>query len=179
LKRFQQNTGNLALFYSLGAAKYHTKQRVVNLLEDIFKENVRTINLAVLYGSRKPYSDMDLLIVSDNIKSYTNKWLDIYAIPKANFEDMTKNFDISIVQPLMTGELIMGERDYFINKKEQLKNQKITLEAIKYNISKAKEQAHLSKFEAKPQDYYKGIGYLKTYSRNALSLSNGKRTFTL
>ena len=179
---FQRNYGELALFYEIGMPKYYNAEKIKNLLERMFKDKedkFKDARLGLLYGSRKPYSDIDLFVVSDKVKDFTNEWLDIYALRPKQFEYASSVFDVSIADPLLTGELVFGDKKYFEQKRKQLKEQPITQEAIYYNIIKSKEQKNLSySFPKNSKEYLKGISYTETYMKNALALRQGKRKLT-
>ena len=51
---FQNQYGNFALFCQFGFQKKHTLEIIRGLVENIYAENLQTINLCMLYGSRKP-----------------------------------------------------------------------------------------------------------------------------
>ena len=100
------------------------------------------IQLAILYGSRKPESDVDLFIVSDDILTYKNHWLDVYAVSVEKFKHGIENLMINITDPIFSGEPIIGAREVekaktmimkmpitdnaiFLNKKAAYQEQKI------------------------------------------------------
>lgn len=173
---FQKNYGELVLMYEVGMPKYYNKDKIKSLLQRLFKDKANTIQMALLYGSRKPYSDIDILIVSKEITNFNNDWLDIYALQPEQFEYALSMFDISITDPLLTGEFILGDNNYFNQKKQQLEKQPITQEAIYYNIIKAKEQRILSKnFPNNSKENSRGESYFHTYLKNAIALKQGKR----
>ncbi len=179
LLNFQQNYGGLALFYEIGIPKYYDVNKIKNLLEDIFKDKISSARLIVLYGSRKPYSDIDLFVVSNKIKDFKNEWLDIYSLTPKEFEYSVSVFRISVTDPLLTGELALGDKDYFEQKRRQLEEQPITQEAIYYNLIKSKEQKILVKqFPSNSREYVTGMSYSETYLKNALALKQGKRKLT-
>ena len=179
LINFQKNYGDLALFYHIGFPKYYDNGRIRNLLKNIFKDKITSAKLVILYGSRKPYSDIDLFVVSDEIKDFKNDWLDIYSLTPKEFEYSVSMFRISVTDPLLTGELIMGDKNYFEQKKRQLQEQPITQEAIYYNLRKSKEQKILAaQFPSNSKEYQIGMSYVQTYLKNALALKQGKKVLT-
>ena len=179
LANFRKNYGDLALFYHLGFPKYYDTDKIRILLRNIFKDKINSARLVILYGSRKPYSDIDLFVVSDEVGNFRNDWLDIYALTPDEFEYSVSVFRISVTDPLMTGEFVLGDEDYFEQKKRQLQEQPITKEAIYYNIIRSREQGILAKqFPKNSKEREIGNSYAETYLRNALALKQGKRKLT-
>ena len=179
LVEFQKNYGELALMYEIGMPKYYDQDKIKNLLQQLFKDKVNTIQLALLYGSRKPYSDIDLFIISKEITNFNSDWLDIYALQPEQFEYALSMFDISVTDPLLTGEFILGDNNYLNQKKQQLTRQPITKEAIYYNIIKAKEQKLLARqFPNSSKENSRGESYFHTYLKNTIALRQGKRMLT-
>ncbi|MGV8152313.1 MAG: hypothetical protein ACP5OG_04475, partial [Candidatus Nanoarchaeia archaeon] len=178
IENYRKKSGDLALFYGLGFPKYYDKIKAKLIYDSIFKEPDNP-KLVLLYGSKKPYSDIDFFSVSEKHQSLTNEWVDIHSINPKMFEYSLKVFDIAITDPILSGELIIGEKDYLTLKQKQLMFQPITKEAIYYNIIKSKEQKILA--NSYPQDseeYRRGNTYAKTYMKNALNLSRGIRKLT-
>jgi len=176
---FQKRQGELALFYEIGMPKYYDSLKIKTLLETIFKEKIKSARLVILYGSKKPYADIDLFVVSNEIKDFKNNWLDIYSLTPAEFEYSVSVFRISVTDPLLTGELVLGDKNYFEQKKKQLQEQPITQEAIYYNLIKSKEQKILAEqFPRNSKEYVIGMSYAETYLKNALALKQGKRKLT-
>jgi len=179
LLNFQKKFGEFALFYEAGMPKYYDIKKIRLLLEEIFKEKSKDSKLILLYGSRKPYSDIDLLVVSKGIENFSNEWLDIYSVTPEQFEYSVSVFDVSITDPLLTGELVLGNKDYLEQKRKQLQEQPITKEAIYYNLIKSKQQRILGReYQRNSNEYKKGLSYSETYRRNTLLLSQGKRKLT-
>jgi len=176
---FKKNYGELALFYSLGFPKYYDVNKIGDLLKNIFKDRINSARLVILYGSRKPYSDIDLFVVSDEIKDFRNDWIDVYALTPDEFEYSVSMFRVSVTDPLLIGELVLGNEDYFEQKRKQLQKQPITQEVIYYNLIKSKEQKIMAKqFPRNSKEYQAGMSYAETYLKNALALRQGKRKLT-
>jgi len=127
---FSENNGNFALIAQLGFPKYYDDNTIVDTLRRIYKDNFDSIQLAILYGSGKPYSDIDLFIVSDKIPSCYNPWLDIYARTPSDFETDSINFSIAVTDPLFSGKTIIGNSNYQQQLQQRILNQPITQEAI-------------------------------------------------
>jgi hypothetical protein len=176
---FQEKYGELALFYEIGMPKYYNKDKIKGLISNLFKEDAESAKIILLYGSKRPYSDIDLFTVSDPIKRSSNDWLDVYSVSKEEFEYKLRNFDVSVTDPILTGEFIAGDRQYLESKKLQLMNQPITESAIYYNLMKSREQRVLgSMYLTSSKESSVGGSYGKTYFKNAFFLKQGIRKLT-
>ncbi|MFH0831823.1 MAG: nucleotidyltransferase domain-containing protein [archaeon] len=178
--KFQQNNGDTAFFYKIGMPKYYDGGLIKNMLEKIYgTEKIKNSKLGILYGSRKPYSDIDLFVVSDGIKDFKSEWLDIYSLRIEEFEHFAQVLNVSVTDPLFTGEFIFGDRKYFEQKKNQILNQPITKEAIYHNLNKSKEQKILaSTYMLNSEEQKIGNSYAETYMKNAISLMRGEKRLT-
>jgi predicted nucleotidyltransferase len=175
---FNENYGDLATFYNFGLAKRTTPERVKKLLEEIYKDNLNEIQLAVLYGSRKEFSDIDILLVSDKNLSIESTWLDIRIINPKEFKEKVELFDASIIGPLFNSQYLRGDKDYFEKSKEQMIRQPITKESIEYNATKGKEQEQIAmKFPEDSIERKRGLSYFNSYLENAFALSKGRKIF--
>lgn len=175
----QKKVGELSLFYEIGFPKYPSKDRVAKLLEGILKGGLSEVELVVSYGSRKSYSDIDLMIISKNNYQFFNGWLDIKSLNYKQFEYQLSVFDIAVAQAVTKGEILIGDNELFLRKQKQLKEQTITKEAIYYNIIKSKEARNLaSYFPKESKENKKAESYALTYMKNALNLSRRIRDFS-
>ena len=173
---FNQQYGNLATFYAQGLARRTTPERAKKLLEEIYKDKLKDIEFALLYGSKKEFSDIDIFVVSDSLPEIETHWLDVVVHKKKDFEKRIELFDIVESEALTSGELIFGNRDYFNKKIIQLNEQSITNESINYNLQKSQEQQRLAREYSKASPTRAiGLGYAIHYLSNALLLMQGKR----
>ena len=174
--KFQRNKGTLAFFYEMGMPRYCHGEKVRVLFEELYDSRAKSADLVIHYGSKKPYSDLDILVVSSEIRDFTNNWLDIYSFTKEQFDYAVSTFDVSVIDPLLKGEFISGDKAYFEQKRKKLIEQPIKQEAIYYNLIRSKQQKILSKqFPESSLERTKGESYARTYLRNALSLKRGNR----
>jgi len=105
---FNKEYGALSTFYSFGLARKTDVKRINQLLNDIYKNKLADIKLAVLYGSKKPFSDIDIFMVSNNLNEINSSWLDIRIYSEKEFENGIEMFDISITDPVLSGEFVLG-----------------------------------------------------------------------
>jgi len=176
---FDNKNGDLATFYNFGLARRTTTERVEKLLKGIYGEEINKAKLAVLYGSKKAFSDIDVLLISDNLQEIISPWLDVRVEKEKDFEEEITMFDISITDPILTGEFLIGEIEYLNEKRKQLLQQPITKEAINYNLLKSEEQKKIAfLYGACLNERAHGLSYSKSYLLNALTLQENKRLLT-
>jgi len=177
---FSEQNGNFALIAQLGFPKYYDNNTIVDTLRRIYKDNFDSIQLAILYGSGKPYSDIDLFIVSDKIQSCYNPWLDIYVRTPSDFETDSINLSIAVTDPLFSGKTIIGNSNYQQQLQQRILHQPITQEAIQYNLTQSKEQERIALMypeNSKERDIAQS--YQQSFKRNAEELQNGNKILTL
>ncbi len=177
---FSEQNGNFALIAQLGFPKYYDNVTIINTLKKIYKDDFESIDIAILYDSQKPYSDIDLFVVSDKIHSGYNQWLDIYARTQEDFEKDLSNFSIAITDPLFSGRTIVGDSEYQKQLKQRVLNQPIIQEAIQYNMQQSEEQRRIALMY--PEDSKKrriAESYQQSFKRNAEELQKGNKILTL
>ncbi len=176
---FSEQYGNLATFYASGLARRTTEERVKNLLTGMCKEKLDSIKSGVLFGSRKPFSDIDIYLVSDKIEQFSSDWIDTRVHTQKRFEEGLRNFDLRVTDPIFSGGFIFGDKDYFEKSKQQVLSQPISEEAIIYNFQKSEDYRNFSKEEFDLCDQVVNQkSYVQSYLSNALVLRKGLRLFT-
>ncbi|OIO80339.1 hypothetical protein AUJ84_03795 [Candidatus Pacearchaeota archaeon CG1_02_32_132] len=176
---FSENYGNLATMYSQGMARRKTAERVKSLLGEIYKDKIQNVIFALLYGSRKEFSDIDVFMVGENPQESHSNFLDVKMQSPRDLRKGIKNSDVRTLIPLMNGEFIFGDRDYFEQARRRVLSQPISEEAIKHNLKWSYRMQRL-RDENLENDFLKNKfeGYSQTYLANALALREGKRLFT-
>jgi len=177
---FSEQYGNLATFYASGLARRTTAERVRGLLEGLYGSKLEDVKFALLYGSRKEFSDIDVFMVGQGAQNEAHSdWLDVKYKSHKEFNKGLRNFDVRILTPLMNGEFIFGDRNYFEQAKRQVLSQPITEEAIKHNLKWSSRMQRLK--DENLEDGFlrnKFSGYSQTYLTNALALRKGLKLFT-
>ncbi len=175
---FHRKNGALATFYAQGLARRNTSERVGCLLNDLFKRDVKKIKFALLYGSKKEFSDIDVFVVSDDLHDI-NSWLDLRVYGSNDFERRADLLDIAITNPVITGEFILGDRSYYEFMKRKILQNPISESSISHNLQESFNQKSLAERCSKDsRDFLRGMGYCLTYLATHLSLKNGLRLFT-
>lgn len=177
---FDEQYGNLATFYASGLARRTTPERVRKLLEDVYGDKLQDVRFALLYGSKKEFSDIDVFMVGSGTPNEAHSdWLDVKYKSHKEFKKGLENFDVRILTPLMNGEFIFGDRNYFEQAREQILSQTITAEAIKHNLKWSSRMQRL-RDENLENDFLrtKFEEYSQTYLAHALALRQGQKLFT-
>ncbi len=149
-KAYEEKFTEFGIIAKMGFPKFYTNEKIINILKKLYHERFYNIDFIILYGSKKPNSDIDLFIVSKNDSlNYFNGWLDIYQLNRDEFLKSLKKLDISVTDPLFSGELIYGDANYYENLKKKILAFPITKEMIKYNLIEAKKQEALIEYYLK------------------------------
>lgn len=176
---FSEQYGNLATFYASGLARRITLERVGRLLGDIYKDKLQDVRLALLYGSRKEFSDIDVFMVGEDIPKIRNNWIDVVSCSPMEFEEKRSLFDVEMTDPLSSGEVIFGDRNYLEQQKERLAVQPITEESVRYNLQEAEEQENIAyQFSEDSDERRIALAYSETSRLTAENLRQDKRIFT-
>jgi len=174
----EESLTRFGLIAQMGFPKYYDYNKVLNVFRKIYGSKIRNVDFVLLRGSQKPESDIDLFVVSGNeSRNFFNGWLDIYEVNRNQFEDWAKKLDISITDPLFSGKLIYGDKNYFEKIKQQIQNQPITREAINHNISEVERLRRYRTDVTHEEESRKE--YIESFSQNAEQLSLGNKPLTL
>ncbi len=177
----EQKLSRFGFISQLGFPKFYDENKVLDAIKRLYTSAFDNIDFIVLYGSQKPQSDIDLFIVSNNSSiNYFNGWLDIYELNRQEFNQQSTNLDISVTDPILTGKLIYGDKNYFERLKQKIKNQPITKEAINHNKKETEKQEkylpHLSDHDKRKNDC---LSYIDSFSKNFEQLNLGNKPLTL
>lgn len=177
----EQKFTRFGLMSQLGFPKFYDDDNVLEVVKRLYGSTFENIDFAVLYGSKKPESDIDLFIVSNNQSTnYFNGWLDIYELHREEFNKKSLNLDISVTDPLFSGKLIYGNINFFEGVKQKIQNRSITQEAITHNSTEAeKQKEYLPQFSETDKRRQNCLSYIESFSHNAEQLSLGNKSLTL
>jgi len=149
------------------------------LLEDIYGDKLMDVKFALLYGSKKKFSDIDVFMIGENPQESHSNFLDTKMQSPRDLRKGIKNFDVRTLIPLMNGKFIFGDKNYFEQAKQQILSQLISEEAIKHNLKWFSRMQRLR--DENLEDNFlrnKFEGYSQTYLANALALREDLRLFT-
>lgn len=180
-KEAEEKLTRFGFMSQLGFPKIYSQDKLVNTIKQLYGPSFENIQLIVLYGSKKPESDIDLFVVSKNkSQNIFNGWLDIYELNTLEFNYMVSCLDISVTDPLFSGTLIWGDINQFAQIKDIIKTMPITQKAIAHNINAAEKQEELLPyFEHKPREKKICLSYMQSYKTTAQEFYRGNKVLTL
>ncbi len=170
------------LMSQLGFPKHYCVQEVVSVLKQLYGlDKFANIEFVILYGSKKPESDIDLCVISSNPSTqYFNGWLDLAELHIEDFQKRLDNLDIALTDSMFSGELIYGNRNQFAQFKQKVLDTPITTEAIEYNFAKAQSQRdYFPNYKDNPRLRDLCGSYIDSFGWNAEQLSLGNKLLTL
>ena len=174
----KQNT-DYALLYANGFPKHYTNSILNEVTANVFRNDLNSIDFALVYGSRKPYSDIDLFIVSDNIPCFSKGWIDVYSVSRNSFSDLLSKLDISITDALFSGELVYGDNALFENAKIKAACAPPSKEAIDFHLNHVSKAKELSERCTDAGDKRTSARYAVSYYLNAVEMRQGRKPLTL
>src|SRR3989338_2857974 len=176
---FSKRYGNLATFYGFGLRKIQDKKRLIKLSQDLFNGTLNKTRLILHFGSKNPFSDIDLFVASNDIPPSYDSWLDVRAYKIQDVEEGIKVLNPMITDPVMIGDLVFGEEGYLGELKRQILTQPITKEAINFSLKEYETEKNRSKDKLLCKHLQdKNLRSAKTFLTNALALKNGDKILT-
>ncbi len=142
------NTSHLYLFSELNLPKKYSKENINDILKNMFGSDYDSIEYAVLYGSEKPFSDINIFMVSDKIESYNDGVLNIKSYTNEDFDFSYKNYDALVMDAIFSGHQIAGKKhtSYSLRHKANSnfhvssdRARFLSVDPFFYNISKSQE----------------------------------------
>ncbi|MBU2459201.1 MAG: hypothetical protein KKB29_02460, partial [Nanoarchaeota archaeon] len=142
---FSNQFGNLAAFYAFGLRKIQDQERLLRLSQGIFGNKLDRTRSVLHFGSGKPFSDVDLFVVSSNIPSTYDPWLDVRAYRPKDMDKGIRVLNPMITDPIVVGELVFGNEDYLNGLKRKIAAQPITEDAIRFSLREYESELRRSK----------------------------------
>lgn len=167
----EEQLSRFGVFAQMGFPKHYTNEIVVDTLRAIYGDQFRHIQAAMLYGSQKPESDIDLFVIANERAEYNNGWLDI---SQRTIEDTTlkcSNLDICVTDPLFSGTTIYGD-ERLVGELKTRAQKTPPQDCVTYN----KQRERIAQQRAKQ---YEGIGrercldYAQSYRTMSCLLEQG------
>ncbi|HII71162.1 TPA: hypothetical protein HA265_00215 [Candidatus Woesearchaeota archaeon] len=177
---FEERYGKTILLKAIGFPFTPDTENMPDILRKVLGDAYDSIRIGMLYGSRRPYSDIDIFIVSDEIKTQHHGWLDIYAVSVDEFRQGLANLDISITDPLLSGQKVAGSWKELQQCWEYIEKKEITPNMAYHNFRKAVEQEDIGKgFPEGSRERMTALGYAVSYMENAKHLCRGDKRLTM
>lgn len=136
IKQFELEKGIYDMWYSLGFPRQFDKNTLTEIAHEKLNSRFNNIIFLIHFGSKNPEGDIDLCAVLDDtakLDEYEDsRTIDLVQYNYSDFLRRMKLFDLVITHPILTGELIFGDKNVFERLKITLNKQKPTDEAITY-----------------------------------------------
>tara|TARA_Y100000034_G_C6856021_1_gene389017 strand:+ start:112 stop:1419 length:1308 start_codon:yes stop_codon:yes gene_type:complete len=132
----EEESGLLSLIYKVGFPKQFDKESVLRVVNEHL--NLDDLSLLILYGSKREYGDIDLLVVGKGERVYTED-LDILCVSEEEFVRRLKLRDIELTEPLFTGKVVFGSRERVEGLKKEILEGEFSEEAFNHLERKALE----------------------------------------
>ncbi len=179
---YQKQAGEHGLHYVLYAAGFpriYDEARALKLLRQNFPGDWRDVDFAFLYGSRKPHSDIDYLVVSrGGSVQHVDHILDIAVVNRHEFLKRVSWLDIAATDPLFTGTLIYGDAVRIEKLKRQALNTPITPRLISRHVAAGEEQRRIASRDGHGLDRATAASYASSYFAAAFLMGQGKKALT-
>ena len=111
----ETQTGPLTALYAAKIKRSHQPKQLQQLLKETFKDKLELAEIIIKYGSNKPFSDLDLLLVVPKEKEEMFKqiivpnYLDVSFVNKEKLVNQLNLSDIQYTTPLFDGFFLKGE----------------------------------------------------------------------
>lgn len=176
---YEQRFGLFALMAHAGFPKEYNASTLKDLLRKLYPDHFDSIELCLLYGSQKPYADIDLFLVSPVIPSSRNYWLDIYARTPAQFGHDVDMLSIAVTDPLFTGMLVVGTDEQLSVMQQRILATPITEVVITYQHTQADEQARIALlYPPLSEERRIAESYAQSFRANATAFREGRKLWT-
>ena len=134
IKNEEEKIGKLNLIYKIGFPRNFEKKFIIRAVEELLKKDFDKIKYLILYGSKKIYSDIDLLAVfGRNDCVYFNGIIDMLKLGTGSFKNLCKKLDLNVSNILLTGDVVIGDVENYL----KILYKGVTEEAIRHAKTKS------------------------------------------
>lgn len=171
----EKSFGDYGVIYGAGLPKHYNSLDLVRLCKLYFGQKFTAIDFIILYGSRKPESDIDICVIGNLEETVVfEPWLDMKIENRNLFLRKLKNFDLLALSIIANGSVIFGNSSEIEKLRELVRNLSITREAIEYNQGRA-ERAKTNIENGNIYNLRSAIKTMVTSRINSIALSQGKK----
>jgi hypothetical protein len=172
---FKKQYGMFSIISEMGFPKYFSNETIIDVLDKLgYKKD--KLKYIFRTGSKKPYSDVDIFMISD-INTHTQNlgWIDICNISIKDLKNLYNKFDYSLIDAFFSGNLIYGKTKNVEKIKKDFLTMPITKQAIDYNFNKSIERKNdlLKNNSSNAVNYVARLENMKNYLTNAKELEKG------
>jgi hypothetical protein len=179
-QRMEDAYGHHVVWFSHGFPKHYDAALLDTVLTRVLGAPYERVRVALLFGSRKPYSDIDLYLVTDDpIPEFANHWLDLHVRTPAVVEQGITLLDATVTHPLLTGDVIRGDSRYINSLRKRIAATPITPAAIQLALNQAAaHRADAMQYPAESENQRLCRRSERIHTTLAHELANGRRTLT-
>lgn len=179
IKEIEDEWGWLGVFGTCKMPKHYNQEDVKELIRNHARTHNREFESAILYGSQKPKSDIDLVLISKHkYENIYTEWLDIFNLKRGEFFQRIKNLDIAVTDPAFSGTILFDKNNDVKLARELAKTTNITQNKITYNENMSTHQQTVAN-QNKHHSQSVAKQYSKTYSLNSKHLRRGEKLLTM
>lgn len=105
---------------------------------------LKTAVAGVWYGSRRPGADIDIMVVQESEAASIGTLcgnLDLFVLGRARFEALVKLRDPMVTEPILTGELVFGDRRVWAGLRGDLEHSAPSADCVSHCCRRALEEA--------------------------------------
>lgn len=173
---FSKSYGDLATMYAFGLARVQDRKRLLNLSNDIYGKKLDRTRLITHFGSGKPFSDIDLFVVSNDIISTYDPWLDVRVYKLEDIERNIRLLNPMVTDPIMVGNFVFGGEEYMEGLKQKIVEHPITEDAIRFSLDEYGIEMRRARDSSLGRHLQsKNLRSAKIFLTNALALKNGNK----
>jgi len=179
-QQMEEQFGPRVVLYSHGFPKHYDTTILDDILTRVLGASYERVRAALVFGSRKPYSDIDIYLITDEpIREITNHWLDLHVRTPSIVEQGIGLLDSTVTHPLLTGDVIRGDRTYVEALRARISETPITPEAIAHNARLAEAYAkEATTYPIGSEDHRLTARSSRVHKALAHELAAGRKTLT-
>lgn len=191
VKGFEKAKGIYETWYSFGLPRKFDGATLTEIAKEKLKERFKNLVFLVHFGSTNEERDIDLCAVLEDGTSLDryvhSRTIDLTQFNYSKFLERMRLFDLPITQPLMTGRLVLGDKNQFERLKQELMQQKPTDEAIRFLQHKSQwcfnyainELGNNSQYSFGLEVVLSNLAYALSFCEVAKAYQSGKTVLTL
>ena len=108
MKDWESKYGTYSLLYQTGYPRYADGEIVNDILEHIVPQ-YNEVELTIHFGSMKPYSDIDVWVLGEDIPQVYNEWLDLHPNTWNDVNRGIDSLDVAITHAVVRGNCVKGD----------------------------------------------------------------------
>ncbi|MFA5175866.1 MAG: hypothetical protein WC413_01215 [Candidatus Nanoarchaeia archaeon] len=190
-KKFEQEKGIYDFWYTLGFPRQFDKKTLLEIAKEKLNSRFDKLVFLIHFGSKNKEGDIDLCAILEdgvNLEEYLHsRTIDLSQFNYKDAINKIKLFEIPLIQPILTGELIFGDENNFQKLKTEIKTAKPSTKAIKYLQGRSqwcfdyaiKFAELFDSYPHAPEIVLNNLAYALSFFESAKRYKNGSKVLTL